>query len=162
MKTINGNNNIVLVEALDGSILPEFELDDKTTIITGAEVANTFNTKSELVTYLASKEATKFPPLPTVGEWCEKGMVYAYGTNKAKCLQGHNRMSFAPEETPALFLMITTVSTYPVWKQPAGAHDAYQIGDRVYFPTANDLLYESKINANVWSPTAYPSGWKKL
>jgi hypothetical protein len=36
-----------------------------------------------------------------------------------------------------------------------GAHDAYKIGDRVRF---NGKVYESRINANVWSPSGYPAG----
>jgi len=42
------------------------------------------------------------------------------------------------------------------WVQPTGAQDAYNTGDRVLF---NGVTYESLINANVWSPTAYPAGW---
>lgn len=49
--------------------------------------------------------------------------------------------------------------TYPEWTQPLGAHDAYQTGDRVTF---NGEVYESLINANVWSPAAYPAGWQKI
>lgn len=48
---------------------------------------------------------------------------------------------------------------YPAWVQPTGAHDAYQLGDRVSFQGAN---YESLINGNVWSPTAYPAGWMQI
>lgn len=33
------------------------------------------------------------------------------------------------------------------------------IGDKVYYPTAEDSIYESVIDNNVWSPTAYPAGW---
>ena len=47
----------------------------------------------------------------------------------------------------------------PEFKQPTGAHDAYKKGDRV---TYNGEVYESLINANVYSPTDYPQGWKKL
>lgn len=47
----------------------------------------------------------------------------------------------------------------PEYKQPSGGHDAYKIGDRVRF---NGALYESVIDANVWSPDAYPQGWRKL
>ena len=57
------------------------------------------------------------------------------------------------------FIFSDTVVGYPVWKQPTGAHDAYQIGDRVHFPDADSPVYESLINANTWSPTAYPAGW---
>ncbi len=35
--------------------------------------------------------------------------------------------------------------------------DAYQVGDRVTF---EGQTYESTINGNVWSPSAYPQGWK--
>lgn len=50
---------------------------------------------------------------------------------------------------------------YPVWVQPTGAHDAYQIGDRVHYPGEKNPVYESLINGNVWSPDAYPAGWKQ-
>ena len=42
--------------------------------------------------------------------------------------------------------------------QPTGAHDAYNEGDMVRFIDGN--VYRSKINANVWSPDTYPSGWE--
>ena len=41
--------------------------------------------------------------------------------------------------------------------QPTGAHDAYQIGDKVRY---NGQIYESLINGNVWAPDVYPAGWK--
>ena len=47
----------------------------------------------------------------------------------------------------------------PAYRQPTGAHDAYKQGDRV---TYNGAVYESTINGNVWTPDAYPQGWKKL
>ena len=45
---------------------------------------------------------------------------------------------------------------WPEWVQPTGAHDCYNTGDKV---TYNGQHYVSKINGNVWSPDAYPSGW---
>lgn len=123
---------------------------------------NAFDTDEQRVTFIASKNANIFPSIPEVGQWCDENKIYAYGTDKAKCLKGHNRMSFAIEATPALWLIIPTVVGYPVWVQPTGVHDAYKKEDRVHFPSATDLVYESLIDANVWSPTAYPQGWKKL
>jgi hypothetical protein len=41
--------------------------------------------------------------------------------------------------------------------QPTGVHDAYSIGDKVKY---NGKTYESLINGNVWTPDAYPAGWK--
>lgn len=43
------------------------------------------------------------------------------------------------------------------FRQPTGAHDAYNKGDRVLF---NGKVYESLMDANTWSPDAYPQGWK--
>ena len=49
--------------------------------------------------------------------------------------------------------------TIPDFVPPTGAHDAYNIGDKVKF---EGKIYESLINNNVWSPTAYPLGWKEV
>lgn len=54
-------------------------------------------------------------------------------------------------------LLWATTSAPPEWKQPTGAHDAYNVGDLVTF---EGKTYRSKIAANVWSPTAYPAGWE--
>ena len=43
--------------------------------------------------------------------------------------------------------------------QPTGAHDAYNIGDKV---TYNGHRYECLINGNAYSPDAYPQGWKQI
>lgn len=47
---------------------------------------------------------------------------------------------------------------YPIWKQPTGAHDAYNTGDIVEY---NGELYKSLIDGNAYSPDAYPAGWEK-
>ena len=48
---------------------------------------------------------------------------------------------------------------YPAWVAPTGGHDAYAKGARVSFEGSD---YESTIAGNVWSPAAYPQGWRKL
>lgn len=53
--------------------------------------------------------------------------------------------------------VVTDPETPPEWVQPTGAHDAYQIGDRV---TYNGAIYTSLISDNVWAPTDYPAGWQ--
>lgn len=144
----------------DGSVMHFGETDTNQVTTTGQPVLEGFNTGDELVTHIASKDIILFPIIPNEGEKCEYLKIYRYGKNKVKCLQEHIRMHFTPEETPALWLIIPSIAQdYPVWVQPTGAHDAYNIGDRVHFPTISDPVYESLINANVWSPTAYPAGW---
>ena len=49
---------------------------------------------------------------------------------------------------------------YLVWTRPTGAHNAYNAGDIVHFPTDADPLYKSLIDGNTWSPTEYPQGWE--
>lgn len=46
----------------------------------------------------------------------------------------------------------------PLWVQPQ-AHNPYMTGDRVRY---RGSIYESVKDANVWSPDAYPAGWKKV
>ena len=48
---------------------------------------------------------------------------------------------------------------WPAWVQPTGAHDCYNTGDKV---TYNGQHYVSKLDGNVWSPEAYPSGWEAV
>lgn len=164
MKKIKGNNNFLLIENVDGSLNEELEIDDKTTVITSSDSVNTFNSRSELQTYIASVSVDKFIDIPDVGMRCEFNKIYKYGKDKVKCLQEHDRTNFTTEETPALWLIIKTVSQsdYPAWKQPTGVHDAYAKGDRVHFPSVSDPAYKSTINDNVWSPATYPQGWKKI
>lgn len=112
-----------------------------------------FDTEESKVTFIASMQVGKFHVIPEIGEWCEGNKVYAYGDDKAKCVQGHYRTHYAIEETPDLWLIIPTISAgYPVWKRPTGAHDAYAIGDIVHYPTASDPLWISKIVGNTTVP----------
>ena len=77
--------------------------------------------------------------------------------------QTHTSQSgWTPDITPALYTEVAKPGEIPVWKQPTGAQDAYNKGDKVHYPTADDPVYESKIDANVWSPNAYPAGWREV
>lgn len=53
----------------------------------------------------------------------------------------------------------TDTETVADFVQPTGAHDAYAKGDKVKY---NNKIYESLIDANVYSPDAYPAGWKEV
>lgn len=148
--------------SLNYALIADTVLNHPSTIFTDDVPVSVFDTEEQLVTYIAGQGASQYPPIPEIGQWCTADTIYAYGNDKAKCLQSHNRMHYPIEETPALWLIIPTIQGYPVWQQPTGAHDAYNIGDRVHFPNADSPVYESKINANVWSPTEYPEGWQLI
>ena len=80
-----------------------------------------------------------------------------HGDKLYKCVQAHTAQAdWTPDVTPALWTRIS-VEEYPEWVQPTGAQDAYQTGDKVTF---GGNRYVSLINANTWSPSAYPAGWQ--
>lgn len=47
---------------------------------------------------------------------------------------------------------------WPEYKQPAGAHDAYHVGDKI---TYNGKHYTCVLDGCVWSPNTYPQGWQE-
>jgi len=86
------------------------------------------------------------------------GQIVAYSGGLWEVIQAHTAQSdWTPDIVPALFKTTVAEGEIPDWVQPTGAHDAYALGDKVRF---EGKVYESLINANVWSPTVYPAGWK--
>ena len=84
-----------------------------------------------------------------------------YGEKLYKCLQDHtSQADWTPDVAVSLWVEIAKPGEIPVWKQPTGAQDAYNIGDKVHYPDADGPIYESLIDANVYSPEAYPAGWQ--
>ena len=79
-----------------------------------------------------------------------------YNGTLYKCVQAHTSQSdWMPSATPALWKTVS-VDEYPEWVQPTGAHDAYNIGDKV---TYNGQHYVCTSNANVYAPDVY--GWEE-
>lgn len=86
------------------------------------------------------------------------GQLLAYQSTLYEVLQAHTTQAdWTPDITPALFKAKAPAGVIPEWVQPTGAHDAYNTGDRVLF---GGQIYESIIDANVWSPADYPAGWQ--
>lgn len=76
-----------------------------------------------------------------------------------ECVSAHtSQTDWSPPAAASLWSGVTVdpATGYDEWKQPTGAHDAYSKGDRVVY---NGSVYESVIDANTWSPEAYPAGW---
>lgn len=98
-----------------------------------------------------------------MNEWVELGWKRVYGGKTYEVIQAHQTLeTWTPDVTPALWKEVIVVVDIPVWVQPTGAHDAYRLGAKVHYPTINDPVYESLIDYNVYSPVAYPQGWRKL
>lgn len=82
-----------------------------------------------------------------------------YGEKLYKCVQAHtSQIGWEPPNVPALWTEVAKPGEIPVWKQPTGAQDVYNTGDRVWYPERNTTMYESIIDNNSWAPDVY--GWK--
>lgn len=113
---------------------------------------------------LTDEEALEVPSL--YDEWAV-GITYSvgdrveYGEKLYRCEQSHTAQEdWTPDATPALWTDVALPHTIPVWRQPTGAQDAYNAGDRVWYPDENTTIYMSTIDNNVWSPVDYPQGWE--
>lgn len=112
----------------------------------------------------AMEVATIYDPW-VAGKSYVVGEFVTYGENKVgdpqlyKVVQAHtSQADWTPDVTPALFTAIGLDSEgYPIWSQPTGAHDAYNVGDVVDY---NGTLYRSTMDGNTYSPEAYPAGWE--
>lgn len=100
-------------------------------------------------------------PLWAVGVAYSVGERVQYDGKLYKVVQAHtSQADWTPPTVPALFTEVSKPGEIPVWKQPTGAQDAYNKGDKVWYPDVNTTVYESAIDSNVWSPNDYPQGWK--
>lgn len=76
-------------------------------------------------------------------------------------LQDHtSQTGWEPGVAPSLFakVLIPDPEIIPDWEQPDSTNP-YQKGDKVRF---EGKVYESLIDGNVWSPAAYPAGWRLI
>lgn len=124
----------------------------------------------ELAPTLTDEQALTVPwafqPWSPDGEYSQ-GDRRTYNGALYRCLQSHSgQAGWSPEAAPSLWAMMLTAPvpgeieavSIPVWAQPDSTNP-YMSGDRVHYPTADDPVYESTIDNNVWSPSAYPAGW---
>lgn len=100
-----------------------------------------------------------FPAWRTVAEYAIDDRV-RYGDKLYRCVQSHtSQADWTPDATPALWTEVAKPGEIPVWKQPTGAQDAYNKGDKVKYPDADGDVWVSIVDSNVWQPGVY--GWEK-
>lgn len=120
-----------------------------------------------LATSLDDDSALETPAL--FPNWSGDEVDYAVGDRVRyndilyKVLQNHTSQStWTPADAPSLFTkVLSSEESIPVWEQPDSTN-AYMIGDKVYYPDSDGDIYESLIDNNIWSPAAYPAGWKLI
>ncbi|MDO5044301.1 MAG: sugar-binding protein [Coriobacteriia bacterium] len=98
------------------------------------------------------------------GKSYKVGDIFSYNNELYRVVQAHTSQSdWTPDAVPALYTRFTIVASnnageaVPEFVQPTGAHDAYNTGDLVSF---EGHVYKSLIDANTYSPSAYPQGWE--
>ena len=95
-----------------------------------------------------------------VGVSYEVGRYLQYKGVLYKVLQPHtSQETWTADVASSLYakvLIDPTGETIPDWEQPDSTN-AYMTGDKVKF---EGVVYESTVDNNIWSPTAYPAGWK--
>ena len=105
--------------------------------------------------------------VPLIFEAWQVGVNYKVGKKLVyeevlyKVLQDHtSQETWTPKDAPSLFARVLVDDDGAVldWVQP-NSTNPYMKGDRVKF---EGKIYESLIDSNVWSPTAYPAGWKEI
>lgn len=135
-----------------------------------SQAAAEFNHAIQLFAVSIEDESTMMS-IPSVYPEYKVGVAYKtkdkfrYGFNTVgdpqlyQVLQDHTSAAqWTPDTATSLYKKIgVSDDGTPIWVQPLGATDAYNIGDQVLY---NGKKYESVINANVWAPDVYPAGWK--
>ena len=100
-------------------------------------------------------------PVYEVDHAYKKDERFTYNGRLFKVNQAHTSAAqWVPGETgtESLYTCLEVAGDgYLVWTQPTGAHNAYNTGDIVHYPTKDDQLYKSRIDGNVWSFVADPA-----
>lgn len=105
----------------------------------------------------ALESVTLYPKWKSGAELLQGRRVSFDGT-LYKVLQSHTSQdTWTPNVTPSLFakVLIPNENVIPEWEQPDSTN-GYMTGDKVRY---NGVVYESRMDNNVWSPEAYPAGW---
>lgn len=74
-----------------------------------------------------------------------------------KVLQPHAvSAEWRPKDAVSLYVEVS-IAEWPEWRRPQGAHDAYNIGDKVTFEGRH---YICQIDGTTFSPAEYPAAWE--
>lgn len=108
----------------------------------------------------ASKFTPLFPKLKGDGSLVKVGTRIASGDKLYRSrVDLWDTAENAPENNPSLWEEIMYKKGIRIIPNNITAENPFKTGERGWF---NDNLYESIIDNNVWTPTAYPNGWKLI
>ena len=140
------------VENLENLVNALIKTINNSKFYTDADIAGVRQNVSEM-------SAEMFP------EWNANGYSYFAGERVVynglhyRCIQNHtSQEDWTPNTAVSLWVEIADpTQEWPEWKQPAGAHDAYNKGDKV---SHLEKHWVSDIDANVYEPSVY--GWTEV
>ena len=132
--------------------------------LAGDDLVETKNTYQTKLRSISDGAALKMPEV--FPHWNGNSKEYVkddkvlYNDILYKVLQNHtSQEGWTPTSAPSLFAkVLTSEGEILDWEQPDSTNP-YMKGDKVKF---NGKIYESVIDNNVWSPEAYPQGWKEV
>lgn len=108
----------------------------------------------------ASEAPTLFPKLKTNNALISAGTRINWnGTVKRAAVDLWDREENAPENAPALWEEIQYHEGIRIIPEVITAAGAFALGELGYFK-ADGKTYKSLIDANVYTPEAYPQGWE--
>lgn len=112
-----------------------------------------------------AREVAMLYPRWAPGEVYVKGQYLTCGEDANgdpllyKIVQDHtSQEDWPPADTPALYVCVSlSPGGYPIWSQPSGAQDAYNVSDIVEH---GGTLYRSKIDGNTTVPGTDERWWE--
>ena len=92
------------------------------------------------------------------GVFYKTGSIRRFGDGLYRCVQEHtSQEDWTPDTAVSLWVSISDpTEEWPEWTQPVGAHDTYNMGDKV---SHQDKHWISEVDGNVWEPGVY--GWSE-
>lgn len=106
---------------------------------------------------LASVAVHVYPELNEDGELISAGTRINWnGAIKRAAADLWDTAENNPDNAPALWEDINYKEGYRIIPETLTAGTAFAKGERGWW---NEVLYESLLDNNVWTPTAYPTGW---
>lgn len=108
----------------------------------------------------ASTAVTLFPKLKTNGELVKAGTIINWhGVLKRAASDLWDTAENTPDVAPVLWEDIAYKEGYRLIPEIMTAGDAFSLGEIGWW---KEKLYESLLDANVWTPDANPGGWKEI
>lgn len=125
-------------------------------------IRNSMNKVTETLTDAQALEVKELYELWKTATEYVVGDIRRYAEKLYRCLQAHtSEDNWSPDVVPALWVEIAPVGEYREIKDNMLATEAFVLGEIGWYQT-KDNLFESLIDANVYTPITYPAGWKEV